>query len=149
MKYGCMKKHKAFGKKIKELRSKAGLTQPQLAKASGVATSIVNDVENSIRSAGCKTINKIALGLGLSDQERYLLVLEGLTFSKRDFLIPDFADFPPELLNFLPYVLSKTGIHAKRIKKVDLPNGKRKNLEIILDSKKKIQLEIRVSSSNI
>ena len=86
IKSGLMKK-KEFGKKIKKLRAKAGLTQPELAKASGVATSIVNDVENGIRSAGCKTINKIGMGLELSDQDRFLLILQGLQFSRRDFLI--------------------------------------------------------------
>ena len=79
------------------------MTQPQLAQASGVATSIVNDVENGIRSAGSKTLNKIAQGLELSEEERFLFILEGLRLSKRDFLIPDFRDYPPEILNFLPF----------------------------------------------
>jgi transcriptional regulator with XRE-family HTH domain len=142
-----MSNEKQFGKQIKILRAKAGQTQPQLAKASGVATSIVNDVENGIRSAGSKTVNKIALGLGLSDQERYLLILAGLKFSKRDFLIPDFADYSPELLNFLPYVLNKAGIKSKHIKKIELPDQQRKNLTITLKTKKKIQLDIRISAS--
>ena len=43
-----MNKNK-IGKLLKEYRKKANLTQPQLAGASGVATSIVNDVENGIR----------------------------------------------------------------------------------------------------
>ena len=49
---------KALGKKLKALRRQSGMTQPQLANASGVATSIVNDIENGIRSAGSKTLKK-------------------------------------------------------------------------------------------
>ena len=145
---GGVSKEKKFGKQIKALRAKFGLTQPQLAKASGVATSIVNDVENGIRSAGSKTINKIALGLGLSDQDRFLLILDGLKFSKRDFLIPDFEDYSPELLNFLPYVLNKAGIKSKDINKIDLPDQNRKNLMITLQNQKKIQLDIRISATH-
>ena len=59
---------KAFGKNLKSLRKKSGFTQPELAKESKVATSIVNDIENGIRTAGCKTLNKIAMGLGMSDE---------------------------------------------------------------------------------
>ena len=61
-----------IGKLLKEYRKKANLTQPQLAGASGVATSIVNDVENGIRNAGSKTLDRIARGLDLSDEERVI-----------------------------------------------------------------------------
>ena len=123
---------KNFGKQLKALRKKASLTQPELAKASKVATSIVNDIENGIRTAGCKTLNKIATGLGLPDDERFLFLLAGLAFSKRDFVIPDFSEYSPELLNYLPYVLQRSGIKAANIKQIDLPNQERKNLQITL-----------------
>ena len=73
---------KNFGKQLKALRKKASLTQPELAKLSQVATSIVNDIENGIRTAGCKTLNKIATGLGMPDDERFLFLLAGLAFQK-------------------------------------------------------------------
>jgi|TARA_Y200000002_G_scaffold318870_1_gene277982 transcriptional regulator with XRE-family HTH domain len=136
---------KNFGKQLKALRKKASLTQPELAKASKVATSIVNDIENGIRTAGCKTLNKIATGLGMPDDERFLFLLAGLAFSKRDFVIPDFSEYSPELLNYLPYVLQRSGIKAANIKQIDLPNQERKNLQITLKSKQKIALEIRLA----
>ena len=71
-----------LGKIIREKRKKMGLTQPQLADKSGVTTSIINDLENGIRSAGSKTINKIAYGLELQEEARFELLLVGLTFSK-------------------------------------------------------------------
>ena len=136
---------KNFGKQLKALRKKASLTQPELAKLSKVATSIVNDIENGIRTAGCKTLNKIATGLGMPDNERFLFLLTGLAFSKRDFVIPDFSEYSPELLNYLPYVLQRSGIKAANIKQIDLPNQERKNLQITLKSKQKIALEIRLA----
>ena len=137
---------KNFGKQLKALRKKASLTQPELAKASKVATSIVNDIENGIRTAGCKTLNKIATGLEMPDDERFLFLLAGLTFSKRDFVIPDFSEYSPELLNYLPYVLQRSGIKAANIKQIDLPNQERKNLQITLKSRQKLALEIRLAS---
>ena len=136
---------KNFGKQLKALRKKASLTQPELAKASKVATSIVNDIENGIRTAGCKTLNKIATGLEMPDDERFLFLLAGLAFSKRDFVIPDFSEYSPELLNYLPYVLQRSGIKAANIKQIDLPNQDRKNLQITLKSKQKLALEIRLA----
>ena len=136
---------KNFGKQLKALRKKASLTQPELAKASKVATSIVNDIENGIRTAGCKTLNKIATGLGMPDDERFLFLLAGLAFSKRDFVIPDFSEYSPELLNYLPYVLQRSGIKAANIKQIDLPNQERKNLQVTLKSKQKLALEIRLA----
>ena len=65
------------------------------------------------------------MGLGLEDQDRYLLLLRGLEFSK-EIAIPDFADFPSELLNFLPYALRRAGISPKDIKKIELPDQKNK-----------------------
>jgi transcriptional regulator with XRE-family HTH domain len=137
---------KTLGKKLKAFRRHSGMTQPQLAKASGVATSIVNDIENGIRSAGSKTLNRIAQGLELSEEERFLFVLEGLRLSKRDFLIPDFRDYPPEILNFLPYALMRAGIKAGDVSKVNLPDKKRKNLQVKLQSGKTFSLEVRLSA---
>lgn len=136
---------KALGKKLKALRRQSGMTQPQLANASGVATSIVNDIENGIRSAGSKTLNRIAQGLELQEEERFLFILEGLQLSKRDFLIPDFKDYPPEILNFLPFALTRAGIKAEDISKIHLPSKERKHLQVKLKSGKAFSLEVRLS----
>ena len=138
---------KTLGKRLKGYRSKSGMTQPQLAKASGVATSIVNDLENGIRSAGSRTLDRIAKGLELPEEERFLFVLDGLRLSKRDFLIPDFRNYPPEILNFLPYALMRAGIKAQDVRKISLPNEDRKNLQVKLKSGKTFALEVRLSPS--
>ena len=112
-----------LGKILKSFRKQSGLTQPELASKSGVSTSIVNDLENGIRTAGCKTIDKIARGLELNNEDRFRLVLKGIDLSKRDFVIPDFTRFPAEVVNFLPYILSRSGITPDKIKQVDLEKG--------------------------
>ena len=139
-----MNKNK-IGKLLKEYRKKANLTQPQLAGASGVATSIVNDVENGIRNAGSKTLNRIARGLNLSDEERFKFIMIGLSLSKRDFLIPDFSGYPPEILNYLPFVFKKFGIGPSKVKKVILPSKENKQFQIVLKSGKSLAMEIRLS----
>ena len=67
-----------------------------------MTTSIINDLETAL-DAGSKTINKIAYGLELQGRSEVRTTACGINFSKRDFLIPDFAKYPPEILNFLPY----------------------------------------------
>jgi len=143
-----IKKLKKFGKVLKGLRKERGLTQPQLAHASGVSTSIVNDLENAIRSAGCKTVNKIARGLELNDEDRFRFILISLQLSKRDFVIPDFTDFPPEIINFLPYILDKSGINSKKIKKVELGAGNKGGMQITTTEGLKMSIEIRLSKQN-
>ena len=137
---------KTFGKKLKAFRSKTGMTQPQLAQASGVATSIVNDIENGIRTAGSKTLNKIAHGLNLAEEDRFVFLLAGLRLSKRDFLIPDFGDYPPEILNFLPYAMQRSGIKSSDVDEIVLPGPKNKNLQVRLKSGKTFSLEIRLTA---
>ena len=137
---------KSFGKKLKAFRSKSGMTQPQLAQASGVATSIVNDIENGIRTAGSMTLDKIARGLDLAEEDRFVFLLAGLRLSKRDFLIPDFSDYPPEILNFLPYALQRSGIMASDFEEIILPEQKNKNLRVRLKSGKTFSLEIRLTA---
>ena len=141
-----MGRSKTFGKKLKGFRSKTGMTQPQLAQASGVATSIVNDIENGIRTAGIKTLDKIAHGLNLPEEDRFVFLLSGLRLSKRDFLIPDFGDYPPEILNFLPYALQRTGIKSSDVDEIVLPGQKNKNLQVRLKSGKTFSLEIRLTA---
>lgn len=142
------KKLVKLGKALKAFRKDAGYTQPELSSISGVSTSIVNDLENGIRTAGCKTINKIAKGLKLEDEDRFRLLLTGLELSKRDFVIPDFTSFPPEIINFLPYILNKSGIGPDRIKEVNLGGSSKEALVIITETGHAISLEIKLSKKH-
>ena len=139
------KKLLKLGKVLKSFRKSAGYTQPELSSLSGVSTSIVNDLENGIRTAGCNTIDKIARGLQLNDEDRFRLLLSGLELSKRDFVIPDFTSFPPEIINFLPYILNKSGITPDSIKEVTLGESSKEALVITTVLDNKISLEIKLS----
>ena len=134
-----------IGKLLKQYRKKANLTQPQLAGTSGVATSIVNDIENGIRNAGSKTLDKIARGLTLSDEERFKFIMMGLALSKRDYLIPDFSEYPPEILNYLPFIFQRSGIEPSAVKNVSLPNKQQKQFILNLKDGKSISMEIRLA----
>tara|TARA_B100001093_G_C26420419_1_gene839554 strand:- start:171 stop:614 length:444 start_codon:yes stop_codon:yes gene_type:complete len=142
------KKLLKLGKTLKSFRKSAGYTQPELSSTSGVTTSIVNDLENGIRTAGCKTLNKIARGLKLEDEDRFRLLLSGLELSKRDFVIPDFTSFPPEIINFLPYILNKSGIGPDAIKEVTLGGNSKQALVINTETGNTISLEIKLSKKN-
>ena len=137
-----------LGKILKSFRKQSGLTQPELASKSGVSTSIVNDLENGIRTAGCKTIDKIARGLELNNEDRFRLVLKGIDLSKRDFVIPDFTSFPAAVVNFLPYILSRSGITPDKIKQVDLEKGNNGGIQITTNNDLKLSVEIRLSKKN-
>ncbi len=142
------KKVSKLGKIILSFRKQKGYTQPELASLSGVATSIVNDLENGIRTAGCKTLNKIARGLELNDQDRFRLLLLSLELSKRDFVIPDFENYPPELINFLPYALNKFGITPNMIKEVELAEKSKGAIQITTKENLSLSLEIKISRNN-
>ena len=137
-----------LGKILKSFRKQSGLTQPELADKSRVSTSIVNDLENGIRTAGCKTIDKIARGLELNNEDRFRLVLKGIDLSKRDFVIPDFTNFPAEVVNYLPYILSRSGITPDKIKQVDLEKGNKGGIQITTNDNIKLSVEIRLSKKN-
>jgi transcriptional regulator with XRE-family HTH domain len=137
-----------LGKILKAFRKQANLTQPELATISGVSTSIVNDLENGIRTAGCKTLNKIAWGLELNNEDRFRLILKGLELSKRDFVIPDFTEFPPEIINFLPFILAKNGIIPNKVKKVELGTGNKGGIQITTTEDLTISIEIRLSKKS-
>ncbi|NQY33918.1 MAG: helix-turn-helix transcriptional regulator [Alteromonadaceae bacterium] len=52
-----------FSEKIKQLRNKAGLTQPELAKRSDIEQSYLSKLENDKGSPSFDVISKIAVAL--------------------------------------------------------------------------------------
>jgi transcriptional regulator with XRE-family HTH domain len=55
-----------FGKRLRELRNEAGLSQPALAEAAGVGLSTLRDFEQGRREPTLGTLVKLAAGLGVS-----------------------------------------------------------------------------------
>ena len=133
---------KAFGLVLRNERKLKGFTQGQLAKEAGVATSIVNDLENGIRHAGIKSLAKIAVGLGLEEERKLSFLLAGIVFSKRDKVLPDLDNYHPVLYNFLPYSLRRQGINSEEIKDVFPPTTAGAPLEIHLKNGSVISIKI-------
>src|SRR5579859_2928476 len=58
----------SFGRFLRDLRSRAGLTQAELAERAGVSARGIQDLERGIRrNPHQDTVRRIALGLGLED----------------------------------------------------------------------------------
>src|SRR5690242_14290521 len=53
-----------FGERLKELRSSAGLTQPQLAERTGLGLPTVKDYEGGRRSPSLENAQKLAAAMG-------------------------------------------------------------------------------------
>lgn len=59
-----------FGEKIKELRTKNGITLRTLAGTVGISPAYLSDLENSNRKPSYKLMNKFIEGLKASDREK-------------------------------------------------------------------------------
>jgi transcriptional regulator with XRE-family HTH domain len=58
--------NRAIGKTIKSLREEAGLTQEELALASGLSTGEISKQEHGWRNPRWETMKRLAAGLGVS-----------------------------------------------------------------------------------
>lgn len=60
---------KKFGERVKKARTKAGLSQEQLAFKTGLDRTYISGIERGLRNPSLKNIAKIAkaLGIGLRD----------------------------------------------------------------------------------
>ena len=65
-----------FGKRVRELREKRGLSQEKLAQASGLTTSFVSTIEGGKKTPSLTTVLKLARGLKVDAAELFA----GLTF---------------------------------------------------------------------
>lgn len=63
--------NKVFGKRVAELRKKAGYSQEQFAFKCGVDRTYVGVVERGEKSPTLNTIEKIAYALGISKSELF------------------------------------------------------------------------------
>ncbi len=66
-----------FGKKIRALRHKSGLTQDALAKRSTLSVDAVRRIEYGAFSPSLKTIRKLARGLNISLRRLFQIVDRG------------------------------------------------------------------------
>lgn len=60
---------RAFGRRVRELRTSAGMTQEQLAETSGLHPTFISNLERGYRVPTLPTVMRIASGLGLEAAE--------------------------------------------------------------------------------
>jgi len=60
---------KAFGRKVREARERAGLTRAQLGAATGLAASYLFEIENEGANVTLKTLAKLAESLNLGPRD--------------------------------------------------------------------------------
>lgn len=58
-----------FGERVRRLRERAGLSQRDLARASGVSAVYLGTIERAEKGASIETIEKLARGLGVEPAE--------------------------------------------------------------------------------
>jgi transcriptional regulator with XRE-family HTH domain len=141
-------KRKSFGFLLKHERSKAGLSQAEVAQKADVSIAIVNDVENATRVAGVQTLHKISKALGLPEHRSIEFLLQGLALSKRDYALPGFEDYDPIFFNIVPYFLKSNGITPLEIESTSLlqsygseiPSG----IEVTLSTDQKIKIYLQL-----
>jgi transcriptional regulator with XRE-family HTH domain len=69
-----MPEHKGlirFGKRVRSLRERAGLSQEQLAEKAGIHRTYLGGVERGERNLGLKNVYRIAEALGVSVAELF------------------------------------------------------------------------------
>ncbi len=62
---------KSFGRRVKELRKKSGLTQEELAEKTELSVTFIGLVERGVNIPSVKTCDKIAKALGVSLDELF------------------------------------------------------------------------------
>lgn len=141
-------KRKSFGYLLKHERSKAGLSQAEVARKADVSIAIVNDVENATRVAGIQTLRRIAKALELPEHRSIDFLLQGLALSKRDFALPGYEDYDPIFFNIIPYFLKSNGITPLEIESTSLlqPYGSKipSGIEATLSTGQKIKVHLQL-----
>ncbi|MCA9697565.1 MAG: helix-turn-helix transcriptional regulator [Myxococcales bacterium] len=57
---------KEFSARVRELRDRRGMTQEQLAEASGLSADTIRRLEKALFNPSLETMNKLAKGLGIT-----------------------------------------------------------------------------------
>ena len=60
-----------FGKRLRNLRHQAGLTQEQLAEAANISVDFISLIERGINAPSFDNLEKLAIALGISVQELF------------------------------------------------------------------------------
>jgi len=96
-----MSKIISFGKRLKQLRKYAKMTQPELAEKAGISKGQVSLLENEDRKIFQESFNKILTALGVSEEEffaPFFISKENLEIKNRDEAT---SSIPKEIIDIL------------------------------------------------
>ena len=62
---------KAFGKNLRSLRAKAGLSQEETADKAGIHVTYLSGVERGLRNPSVRNLRRLALALGIPTKELF------------------------------------------------------------------------------
>ena len=62
---------KAFGKNLRSLRTKAGLSQEETADKAGIHVTYLSGVERGLRNLSVRNLRRLALALGIPTKELF------------------------------------------------------------------------------
>lgn len=104
-----------FGATLRKLRKRNNLSQRDLQGKSGITYSLISSFENGDRAIGPSVAARLATALGLENEEKDRFLISAASTRKRNCLAEYARDLAPELLNFLPRVLSSAGVDLQKI----------------------------------
>ena len=108
-----------FGKYLKLLRTDRKMTQAFLQTASGVAATLISAFEHGDRGVGPEVAEKLAAGLQLNEYERERFLMGAAKTRRRDRLMTEARELPPEVLNYVPKMLPGLKIDPAKITGAD------------------------------
>lgn len=92
----------SVGGRIRELRTKQGITQEKLAERAGISTRHISDVECGRRNLGVDSLSKIASALSVTTEH----LLRGQTQGNEyGLILPILDSFEPEELPLVETIL--------------------------------------------
>ena len=112
-----------FGRYLRDLREKAGLSGAELARLSGLHPSQISNFENGERRAGDSVAQKLARGLKLDEEQTRELVHRALLTSLRPRVMNDLQGYHPAILGELAEHLRRNGLGEDDIATVISPRG--------------------------
>ena len=113
-----------FGYHLKKLRKQRNLSQGDLKASSGVADSLISAFEHGDRAVGAEVATRLADALSLEGDERESFLLSAASTRRRDRLVEYARQLPPEIINYLPRVLSEAGVDLEAIECSDICHAK-------------------------
>jgi len=112
-----------FGGLLKRLRTQRNLTLRALHALSGVVYSMISCIEAGDRAAGGDAARRMADALNLVGEERQQFLFAAAATRRKDRLVEYARTLAPELVNFVPSVLSRLGINLEAVDSCEVRNN--------------------------